>query len=580
MCKDTKGGTKMKLKSTLTFQLGTLIAGILIVMIAISSVATYITAYDKLYEAAGIEAYGCANITTGLINPADLDKALAGDVKTSENLGSTINWTTQHKDIFESQYILDLNGNLVALDDNLREKGFAPGDAFKMDEQAISTLLETGHPTYSEPYEFGGMNRLSGYAPIYEDHDPSKEIIAISVIDFDANIVSDRTWGVVSQGILISIIPMILAAIGTALLIRRKTKPISQLIVQAKEIADGNLMVEPTKVKSNDEIGSLATTLNQLTSNLQNILMTMRNTSHQLTENANETASSLNEMNTSVQVVANNIEEVSASMTDGMNHADQASNVLLSLAEDLQNMKIKADNTVEISNNTMQIATEGEVRAKEISNDMEKIKTGSKEVSDTIQQLVQSTTKIQSITNAISDIASQTNLLALNASIEAARAGEHGKGFAVVAEEVRKLAEQSNKEVSQVENLVKDIMDKIGKVMISSNENEKYIEKGSNTVHLTAQALNNISSAVANTVNEITTISNLLSTETVKSDKIVEMIQEFTQSIHQIESTMTNISAAAQETTAGIEEVADRSNGSTRMAQELENCVRSFKVKE
>ncbi len=549
-------------------------------MIAISSVATYITAYDKLYEAAGIEAYGCANITTGLINSDDLNKALAGDVKTSEQLGKTINWTTEHKDIFESQYILDLNGNLVALDDNLKDKGFAPGDAFQMDEKAISTLLETGHPTYSEPYEFGGMERLSGYAPIYEDHDSSKDIIAISVIDFNADIVSERTWGVVSQGILISIIPMLLAAIGTALLIRRKTKPISDLIHQAKEIADGNLMVEPTKVKSKDEIGDLANTLNQLTSNLQNMLMTMRNTSHHLTENANETASSLSEMNESVQVVANNIEEVSASMTDGMNHADKASTVLISLAEDLQDMKIKADNTVENSNKTMQIAEEGEVRAKEINNDMEKIRTGSQEVSETIQQLVQSTAKIQSITNAISDIASQTNLLALNASIEAARAGEHGKGFAVVAEEVRKLAEQSNAEVSQVENLVKDIMEKIGKVLISSTENEKYIEKGSETVQLTAQALNNISSAVSDTVKEIATISNLLSTETVKSDKIVDMIQEFTESIHQIESTMTNISAAAEETTAGIAEVSSRSNESTHMAQELEKYVQTFKLKE
>ena len=49
------------------------------------------------------------------------------------------------------------------------------------------------------------MDRLSGYAPIFKDHDSSKEIIAISVIDFDANIVKERTWDVVRNGILISI---------------------------------------------------------------------------------------------------------------------------------------------------------------------------------------------------------------------------------------------------------------------------------------------------------------------------------------------------------------------------------------
>ena len=569
----------MKFKNSLTFQLGTIIAGILVVMILITSVATYNTAYDKLYEAAGVEAYGCANITTGLIEPAELVKAIAGDAEAQTKIGEQLNWTTAHKDIFENQYIIDLQGNLIAVDDHLKEQGFKPGDAFEYDKEAVSMLLEMGHPTYSDAYEFAGMERLSGYAPIYEDHDSSKDIIAISVIDFDANIVTERTWGVVSEGILLSLIPMLLATLVTAFLIRRKTKPISQLIAQAKEITEGNLTVEPTKVKSNDEIGDLANTLNTMTSKLQSMIATMSATSHQITENANETASSLTEINDSMQVVTNNIDEVSAAMTDGVYHADNASNALILLAVDLQSMRKKADITVENSNTTMQVASEGEERAKEIRLDMEKIRKGSQDVSNTIQQLVNSAAKIQHITTTISGIASQTNLLALNASIEAARAGEHGKGFAVVAEEVRKLAEQSNAEVSEVEKLVKDIMVCIGDVLVSSQENEKYIEKGSQTVQLTTDALHKIYTAVSETVEEITNISRLLSTETAKSDEIVHRIQELTQSIHEIENTMNNIAAASEESTASIHEISNRSIQSTQMAEELEQFVQTFKVK-
>lgn len=570
----------MKFTKTLTFQLGSIIAGILVTMMAITSVATYLTAYNKLFEAAGIEAYGCANITTGLIDPNDVKKAMVGDEEAQSKLGQQLNWTIEHKDIFEAQYILDLEGKIIALDQNLSESGFAPGDTFYIDEEAISMLLEMNHPTYSEKYQFAGLDRLTGYAPIYEDHDPSKNIIAISAIDFDAKIVKDRTWDVVNKGILYSLVPMFLAALITAYLIRRKTKPISTLIHQAKEIANGNLTVEETIVTSNDEVGDLSQTLNQMMRNLQNMISTMRQTSHQLNDNANKTACSLNNMNEAVQVVTMNIDEVSVAVSEGTRHSENVATYLTTLAADLQQVKEKADRTVESSNKTMNIAVQGEMRANEIREDMERIRIGSEEAGNSIQQLVEEAKKIQTITSAISNIATQTNLLALNASIEAARAGEHGKGFAVIADEVRKLAEQSNEEVSKVDSLVKDIMEKIGDVMISSSENAKYIEKGEETVKLTAQSLNDISKAVNETVQEITLISKLMTEETEKSKTIVQLVQELTHSIQEIDDTMSQITSATQKTDDNIEEVSAYSNKTIEMANQLEKIVHSFELKE
>lgn len=568
----------MKFKDSLTFQLGSIIAGILVVMLAITSLATYKTAYDKLYDAAGIEAYGCANITTGLIRPDDMEKALAGDAEVQDEVGQTLNWTIEHKNIFETQYILDLDGKLVALDDNLKAKGFKPGDQFHLDEDAIADLLEHKHPTYSEPYEFGDMKRLSGYAPIHEDQDTTKDIIAFSVIDFDANIVKQRTWDVVRDGILLSIIPMLLASVGTGFLIRRKTKPITSLIEQAKKIADGDLAVQPTEVKSHDEVGDLARTLNRMTLNLQGMITTMNTTSQQLSENAGETSSSLSEMREAINMVANNIEEVVTAVTDGTSTAEHATGILTGLASGLNSTKQSADSMLVNSNETMKIALEGAKRADEISQDMELIRNGSQEVGDTIQNLVESTTKIQNITGSIAGIAAQTNLLALNASIEAARAGEHGKGFAVVAEEVRKLAEQSNQEVLEVEKLVQDISERIQQVIISTSENTKHIAKGTETVKLTSQSLSNISLAVGETVKEIKHISNLMTSEASKSTEAVQLIEHLTHAVQNIEDMTNNIAAAAQQTTASIEEISERSVQTNEMAHELETFVGSFKL--
>ncbi|MDI2587488.1 methyl-accepting chemotaxis protein [Psychrobacillus sp. NEAU-3TGS] len=566
------------MKNTLTVHLGSIIVGIIVAMLLITSIATYKTAYDELYKAAGIEAYGCANITTGLIDPSDMKKLLAGDATAVDNVSKQLNWTTAHKDIFETQYIIDLDGKLLAMDDHLKANDYKAGDQFYIDKEATDMLVEMGHPTYSEVYEFGGMKRLSGYAPIYENHDPAGKIIAISVIDFDASIVGDRTWDVVSKGILTSLIPMILASIFTLFLIRRKTKPLSVLIAHAGEIAKGNLSVNDTNFASKDEIGDLSKTLNRLAGNFREIIGTVQTTSTQLTRNAEETAASLNEMKDAVHQVATNMSETAASVSDGTLTAEKSSTILQALAEDLQDSKMTADTSVQNSKTTMATAEEGLTRASEISSDMDKIRKASIETGETIQRLNEATKKIQHITGSIAAIAAQTNLLALNASIEAARAGEHGKGFAVVAEEVRKLAEQSNSEVNQVEMIVQDITASILSVVTSTEESTKLIETGSTTVLQTSQSLSDISTEVAKTVEEISTISSKATSEAEDSKQVVKLIQQLTESIREIEEVTTSISAATEQTTASIDEVASRSNETSHMAQELQEIVGKFKL--
>ena len=568
----------MKLKNTLTVHLGAIIVGIIVAMLLITSVATYKTAYDELYKAAGIEAYGCANITTGLITPEDVAKIIAGDAVAISKVGQQLNWTTAHKDIFETQYIVDLDGKLLAVDDNLKEQGFKAGDQVHVDKEAIKTLVEMKHPTYSESYEFAGMERLSGYAPIYENHDPNGKIIAISVIDFDASIVAERTWDVVSKGLLISLIPMVLASVITLLLIRRKTKPLSALIGYAGEIAKGNLAVKDTNYTTKDEIGDLSETLNMLAGNLRNIIGTIQTTSLQLTRNAEETSVSLNEMQSAAHQLSTNMCENAASISDGTMAAERSSNILQSLSQGLQNSKENAEVSVVNSKTTMKTAKEGLTLASEISNDMDKIRSASIETGDTIQRLNEAMTKIQHITGSIAAIAAQTNLLALNASIEAARAGEQGKGFAVVADEVRKLAEQSNVEVNKVETIVKDITESIHLVVSSTVESTKLIETGSSTVKQTSQILSDISTAVAKTVEEISMISNMTTTESENSKQVVSLINNLTGSIREIEEVTLSISAVTEETTASIDEVATRSIETSQVAQELQQIVSRFKI--
>ncbi|RCK13093.1 hypothetical protein DT075_04720 [Bacillus licheniformis] len=248
---------------------------------------------------------------------------------------------------------------------------------------------------------------------------------------------------------------------------------------------------------------------------------------------------------------------------------NKSANHIQSLVTTIQNESVETVNNIKVvqENVSSGIALSQETTGNfnEILNLVEQVASQIQEVaaSDSagsgLQALVSSTAEISNISSLITDISEQTNLLALNAAIEAARAGEQGKGFAVVAEEVRKLADETDSNMTQSEmtekssEAIHELLDRLSSVAsntgsiadLSSSMRDK-AEIGSESVHKMLEQMNFIDKSVVIVKNkdEFGQLANSFNA----------FVQSLTQIVKQISSSSEQVAASSEQLSASAEE--------------------------
>jgi methyl-accepting chemotaxis protein len=271
------------------------------------------------------------------------------------------------------------------------------------------------------------------------------------------------TWDVGKQLAIGSLLATLLAVGAAIWLLRSKLRPLGELVRQAQALGAGDLDAR-LQVASNDEIGQLADSFNQMGAALATMVVQIRAAAQQVSRGS-QALSSL------AAGAYEGIEAQSGEITSMAGAVEEFSATSLNIADNMAN-------TQRLAQENMEQTRIGRHAMQQASSSLEQIAGALGSTASVVNTLGQRSQEIGGIVGVITSIADQTNLLALNAAIEAARAGEQGRGFAVVADEVRSLASRTRQATDEISGMILSIQQETSNAIQTMAQGDTLMTEG------------------------------------------------------------------------------------------------------
>lgn len=324
---------------------------------------------------------------------------------------------------------------------------------------------------------------------------------------------------------------------------------VDEIIEVLGRFSEGDLTCE-LEVKSEDAIGKLYYGFNEAVNAIRELVL-------EVVSAVNQTAGASAEISASTEQIERGVNEQSSQVINIAGAIDEMS---ATINESTHQTSVAANE----GEQAMKDAREGGGIVEQTILEMNTVAKVVKKAAQTIEELGKSSEAIGEIVQVIEDIANQTNLLALNAAIEAARAGEQGRGFAVVADEVRKLAERTQKATKEIGTTIKKIQKETDQAVNAMNEGTQIVEEGTVSASNAHEALQRIIKRTENVSSIIIQLATASEEQATTSDQIAKNMEQ--------------ISSETSETSKAVSEIARSAEDLSRITEHLRNMTGRFQT--